>query len=120
MKPLVLIVEDDVAIRESLRDLLVDEGYRVAEAGHGGEALRALEIERPAMMLLDLWMPVMTGGQLYERLQQRPEWASIPIVIVTAATDPAPADGIEILRKPLRLEALLATLRKYLSSDLAK
>ena len=115
MKPLVLIVEDDVAIRESLRDLLTDEGYRVAEAANGVEALTALGKEQPALILLDLWMPVMTGGQLYEHLRENSEWAQIPVVVVTAANDPAPSKDLEILRKPLRLEELLATIKKYLS-----
>jgi CheY-like chemotaxis protein len=115
MKPLVLIVEDDAAIRESLHDLLADEGYRVAEAANGAEALSSLANEPPALILLDLWMPVMTGGQLYEKLRERPDWAAIPIVVVTAANDPAPSEEIEVLRKPLRLEELLTSIKKYLS-----
>ena len=114
MRKLVLIVEDDVAIRESLRDLLDDEGYAVAEAANGAEALALLEKQRPELILLDLWMPVMTGGQLYERIRERADWAKIPIVVVTAANDAPPSKDLEILRKPLRLEDLLATIRKYL------
>ena len=109
MTPLILIVEDDTAIRESLRDLLIDEGYRVAEAAHGGEALAAVEREMPSLILLDLWMPVMTGGEFLARFN-----APVPVVILTAG-DEGPA-GCPTLRKPMTLEQLLSAVKLALSA----
>lgn len=110
MKPLILIVEDDLAIRESLRDLLLEEGYRVAEAAHGGEALEQLAREAPSLILLDLWMPVMTGGEFLERLE-----APLPVLILTAANEDGPP-GYVTLRKPIGLERLLSTVADAISA----
>jgi len=113
MTPLILIVEDDLPIRESLRDLLTEEGYRIAEADHGAHALELLEKEPPALILLDLWMPVMTGGELLTRLRAEPRWASLPVVILTAANEDADP-SLTTLRKPVGLEMLLSTVAEKL------
>jgi len=107
--PLILIVEDDLAIRESLRDLLVEEGYRVAEADHGAQALERLAEETPSLIILDLWMPVMTGGELMEKLRADARWASLPVLVLTAANEEADP-ALTTLRKPVGLETLLAAV----------
>ena len=112
MSALILIVEDDQPIRESLRDLLTDEGYRVAEAAHGAEALERMEAEIPSLIILDLWMPVMTGGELRERLQADPRWAKVPILVLTAANE---VTDLPTLRKPVGLRALLSAVAAKLS-----
>lgn len=63
--PLILLVEDDVAIREAVSECLSAEGYRVDAASDGAEALaRLADGERPALLVLDLVMPVMNGAEL--------------------------------------------------------
>jgi CheY-like chemotaxis protein len=117
MGKLILVVEDDLAIRDSLRELLEDEGYRVVDAVHGGEAIERLEAELPSLILLDLWMPVMTGGQLLERLRSDPRWSRIPVVLLSAASDISIAEGVvESLKKPVRLDVLLKTVARYLGA----
>src|SRR3954471_2530257 len=106
-----LVIEDDDAIRESLVEILGEEGYRVlsAENGQRGiEALRAAGSELPSMILLDLTMPVMNGIEFLDQVKLHPEWKDIPVVVFTAAggrDKPALAQGF--LRKPLQLEDLL-------------
>jgi len=109
VSPLILIVEDDLPIRESLRDLLLEEGYRVSEADHGAEALERLAEETPALVIVDLWMPVMTGGELIERMRAEPRWAPVPVLVLTAANDEADP-ALTTLRKPVGLETLLAAV----------
>ncbi len=116
MTPLILIVEDDAAIRESLRDLLLDEGYRVAEAAHGAEALERLSSEMPSLMIVDLWMPVMTGGELLARLAADPRFASVPVVVLTAANEQG-RPGCTVLRTPVGLDRLLSTVAEKLSAE---
>ncbi|MDP9054028.1 MAG: response regulator [Acidobacteriota bacterium] len=84
MKNKALVVEDDLASREVLVRLLRNDGWLVAEAGNGIEALAELARDRPGVVLLDLMMPEMDGFEFLERVGRHAEWKSIPVVVVTA------------------------------------
>src|ERR1039458_2805429 len=104
--PRVLLVEDDADIRDLLAGFLEDEGFTVATAPNGKEALAWLGTHpAPRVILLDLWMPVMTGEEFREVQMRDPVLAAIPVVIITAATDGpqrATALGVEgWIRKPV-------------------
>lgn len=115
----VLIVEDDPDIRESLRDVLEEEGYVVTSATNGREGLdRISEIERPCLVLLDLLMPLMDGSEFLARLRQTNAHATTPVVIVSAWTDEArrvrgATQGF--LQKPVSVSSLIETVRKFCS-----
>jgi DNA-binding response OmpR family regulator len=118
----VLIVEDDVDIRECLGELLEDRGYKVLLAGTGAEALDELSRADalPAIILLDLMMPVMDGWQFRAEQRKREAWDSIPVVIISAH-DHARANTDSIgafayLRKPLNLNQLLAVVETAYAS----
>ncbi|MGK9235185.1 response regulator [Inquilinus limosus] len=81
----VLVVEDDAATRAMMRRLLVAEGWQVAEAGDGRAALERMERERPDLILLDLMMPEMDGFEFLAACRKVPDYAGIPVIIVTAA-----------------------------------
>lgn len=81
----VLVVEDDAATRMMMRRLLVGEGWKVAEAGDGREALARMGRERPDLVLLDLMMPEMDGFEFIAACRKVPEFTGIPVIIVTAA-----------------------------------
>jgi CheY-like chemotaxis protein len=113
----VMIVEDDADIREALTALLVETGYSVACAGDGEDALRQLKAgARPAVVLLDLMMPVMTGAEFRQAQLADPELAGIPIVVLTAAgrfRERAAALGAAAaFPKPFEVHDLLATLAR--------
>ena len=80
----VLIVEDDANLREMLRRTLETEKWRVAEAGHGAAALEQIRAHIPAVILLDLMMPVMDGFELLAELHKNERWRRIPVVVITA------------------------------------
>ena len=80
----VLIVEDDANLREMLRRTLEAEDWPVAEAEHGRAALESIRARRPAVVLLDLMMPVMDGFELLAELRQNEDWRTIPVVVITA------------------------------------
>ena len=114
-------MEDDTDLREALSEILRDEGYAVAGASHGLEALQLLrgEFHRPALILLDLTMPVMNGWQ-FRALQRRdPRFADIPVVVLSAgdhlADQMGPLEIQEYMRKPIDLVHLLATIERYCS-----
>src|SRR3982074_3818832 len=81
----ILVVEDDPDIRAALTQILSDDGYAVATAANGQEAIDHLRrTSPPALILLDLMMPVMDGWQFRSHQKQDPALKSIPVVIVTA------------------------------------
>ncbi|HST88389.1 MAG TPA: response regulator, partial [Ktedonobacterales bacterium] len=82
----VLVVDDDRGLRETLRALLELEGYEVALAGDGLDALRALEGLSPDAILLDLMMPRMNGEEFVQELSRRGRRAEFPIIILSADT----------------------------------
>ena len=114
----VLVVEDDDDVRDAVAASLRDEGYDVAEAENGRLALEWLQSNAdPCLVLLDLWMPVMTGMELHAVMSQDPRLAAVRLVVVSAAGD-AKAQAqqmgaIGFLRKPLDLHDLLATVERY-------
>lgn len=115
---LILIVEDDFLLRESLSLILAGEGYRVAVAENGAEALKRLHTgERPHLILLDLLMPVIDGWKLCEELKCHPELAAIPVVIMSAAGElkdrPLPPGAADYLQKPAETAALLSAVARH-------
>ncbi len=80
----ILIVDDDETIRRALDRTLRKQGWRIIQAGDGAEALQRLDHERPALILLDLMMPVMDGLEFLEHLREHEQWKTIPVVVLTA------------------------------------
>jgi CheY-like chemotaxis protein len=80
----ILVVEDEPELRELLRRTLKKAGWSVREASNGREALDQLAHVRPALIVLDLMMPIMDGFEFLQELRKRPEWQSIPVLVVTA------------------------------------
>ena len=78
-----LVVEDEEPIREVIRDVLEDNGYRVLSAANGVEALATLERHKPDAVVLDLLMPVMHGWEFMETYFEKTGGESIPIVVVS-------------------------------------
>jgi CheY-like chemotaxis protein len=115
----ILVVEDDFFIRDLLIELLEEEGYPVASAANGQEALAYLETatELPALILLDLMMPVMDGQQFLQRQQRDLRLQPIPVVVLTASTDntllPEEFEPTGYMAKPIELHRLLDTVATY-------
>lgn len=105
----VLIVEDDRCIRESLSELLADEGFSVSTAEHGGQALTLLRGGlRPAVVLLDLMMPIMDGWKFLEIIRADNDFQLLPVIVVSAAHGKCtPVGATAYLNKPVSLDALL-------------
>lgn len=85
MAPHILVIDDDPSIREVLSDVLSDEGYAVNSASNGAEGLIAIDHSLPALVLLDMRMPVLDGWGFARTLRDR--GLSIPIIVMTAAQD---------------------------------
>jgi CheY-like chemotaxis protein len=111
----VLIVEDDASLREMLRRTLEAEAWPVAEAEHGRAALESIRARRPAVILLDLMMPVMDGFELLAELRKSEEWRSIPVVVITAM-DLSPEDR----RRLAGLTERIVEKGAYVPAELAR
>jgi CheY-like chemotaxis protein len=113
----VLIVEDEEDLRELMRDALQMRGYSVVTAEEGTDALRKLDdIGPPCVILLDLLMPGMNGWDLFEKLRERPELSSVPVIIHSSASSRAPAGVTRVLQKPLAFERLISVVAEYCSN----
>jgi CheY-like chemotaxis protein len=110
--PRVLIVEDDVDIRETLGDLLQTEGYETAAAGNGLEALAAARRARPDLIVLDLMMPVMDGWQFRSEQRQDPALAAIPVIVISASAGSRAIDADTYLEKPFSLDRLVEAVAR--------
>jgi CheY-like chemotaxis protein len=113
---LVLVVDDDLGIRETVRDIVELEGYRAVLAADGGEALARAAENDPCVILLDMRMPEVDGWEFARRYRAETT-KTAPIVVMTAARDAAQwarevgADGV--LSKPFDLRDLLALLDRF-------
>jgi CheY-like chemotaxis protein len=113
----IMVVEDDPHLRESLSDLLVDEGVRVFCAGNGLSALSYLRSgTRPCVILLDLMMPLIDGRTFLEEKAKDPALRDIPVVVHTALSPEETSwlrSAQEVLRKPLDEEVLVEVVRRH-------
>jgi DNA-binding response OmpR family regulator len=121
--PLVLLVEDEETLRKVLRSLLERDGFEVAEAADGAEALSAVDRLSPDAIVLDLNLPVLDGYDVLSRLRTRSTSATLPVLVLTANGDEASETRAlkmganEFLTKPFRPRALAARLKLLLSRD---
>jgi CheY-like chemotaxis protein len=109
----ILLVEDDELLRGAMKMVLEWEGYRVACAGDGLEALDYLRGgERPALIVLDVMLPVLDGVQFREEQRRDPGLADVPVVVVSALDPVDCPDAAAHIRKPFAAEELLDAVRR--------
>ena len=114
----ILVVDDDPDLREFLKLVLTSMGFEVTSAANGQEALDDMEDHDPDLILLDMKMPVMNGWEFCRALEGRD--SRPPIVVVTAAPDPA-GRAAEVhaegwLGKPFEYDDLEAMVRRFAKS----
>src|SRR5512143_3474554 len=121
----ILIVDDEVGIRELLSEILQDEGYRVSVAENATEARSYRARQQPALVLLDIWMPDTDGVTLLR------EWAAsgqltMPVVMMSGhgtietAVEATKIGAFDFLEKPVGLQKLLGTVSRALKTAMAK
>src|SRR6188474_3284591 len=118
MKPRVLVIDDEAAIRDSLKMILEYEDYQFVGAASGLEALDVIRRERPDIVLLDIKMPGMDGMEVLRKIRALDE--GLPIVMISGHGNTATAveairsGAIDFLDKPLSSERVIVTLRNVL------
>ena len=117
---LILLVEDNDNNRMLVRDVLQASGYRVVEAENAEDGLRIAAEQRPALILMDIQLPVMDGYEASRRIKANPALQHIPIIAVTSyalSGDDVKAFAAgcdDYVAKPFSPRALLAKVREYL------
>lgn len=117
----ILVVDDAPPNVKLLRLILRDAGYRVLEASSGPEALDILRREKPDAMVLDVRMPGMTGYEVCQAVRRDPEFATLPVIMVTALSLPEErirgieAGATDFISKPFNRKELLARLQASLA-----
>ena len=107
----ILLVEDDELIRRAMRMVLEWEGYKVDCAGNGQEALDYLRAgNRPSLIVLDVMMPVLDGEQFRREQARDANLASIPVIVVSAATFAESVNAARHIRKPFEVQELLEAI----------
>lgn len=106
----VLVVDDEPMVRDTLGQVLTDEGYVVDLAVDGETALERVHAMRPDAILLDLMMPGMNGRQFLQALREQPAYDSVPVMIMTAVHGleiSATLGASEVVEKPFNVDELL-------------
>jgi putative two-component system response regulator len=117
----ILVVEDNDALRVGICEMLMLDGYQAIEARSGMEAVEAIEIITPDLILSDVMMPEMDGFDLYSAVRDRADLVTIPFIFLTARSDPAyffkgRTLGVDdYLTKPVTREELVTAIRSRLS-----
>ena len=121
MSKRILVVEDQEDNRRILRDLLTRSGFAITEAENGEEALAAIEMERPDLILMDIQLPVLDGHEATRRIKADPQLRTIPIIVITSyalSGDEAKAReaGCDAyVAKPFSPRQLLAKIKECLT-----
>ena len=115
----VLIVDDDDSLRQSLAECLIYEGFHVAVAANGQEALNYLQLNehKPGLILLDLMMPVISGKEFRRNQLLNAELSKIPVILLSAGrpsvdliNEIAPQG---VIKKPFDLDKLISIITKF-------
>jgi two-component system nitrogen regulation response regulator NtrX len=121
MKPRILVIDDEAAIRESLKMILEYENYEFVGASSGPEGVAAVQRERPDLVLLDIKMPAMDGMEVLRKLRSLDE--ALPVVMISGhgttatAVEAIKAGAVDFLDKPLSSERVIVTLHNVLQQQ---
>ena len=111
--PTVLIVDDDHRLRETISELLAEDGYRVLTASHGANALESMRGQHVCMVLLDLMMPTKSGWQVLAELLDNPQLPRVPVGVISALVTETPLGTVGVLQKPFDLDRLLSLVHTH-------
>ena len=111
----ILICDDDEGILDMLELILEETGYRIIPVKNSLEIYEEIEKQQPDLILLDLWMPVLSGDQVLRTLRKNPETQSLPVIVISASREGAriaqEAGADLFLAKPFDLETLVSTVQ---------
>jgi DNA-binding response OmpR family regulator len=123
IRPRVMLVDDDAAVRSAVSGALAGEGYDVACLGDAEEALRQALAEPPSVVLLDVSMPRLDGWELCEILRRQSQTREVPVLFITGRTDvrdritAMQVGGTDFISKPFHAKDLRAKVRALVGRE---
>lgn len=118
----ILVIDDDPAVTDLMSRYLEREGFRVRTAASGKEGLEQVRREKPDAVTLDVMMPEMDGWAVLAALKENPDWAEIPVVMMTFLDDPKQSYSLgasDFLKKPVRRETVIQLLARHVGDPAA-
>ncbi|HXV82307.1 MAG TPA: UDP-3-O-acyl-N-acetylglucosamine deacetylase [Candidatus Binatia bacterium] len=116
----ILIVDDEDKVRESVREVLGDEGYRVVDTADGTRVLELVEQEKPGLVLLDIWMPEIDGIDLLKQIKSKAPATHVVMISghgnIHTAVMATKAGAFDFIEKPVSLHGLLSTAQRALGA----
>jgi two-component system OmpR family response regulator len=117
----ILVVDDHAPTREAYASFLLDCGYRVVEAGHGGEAILHIHRQRPHAVLMDILMPGLDGVETALSLRERMPGAHMPLIAVTASQSVVETGRLHalfdaVLLKPCAPDVIASCVRSVMDA----
>ena len=113
----ILLVEDDPDVRDSLQDILEDEGFDVVPASNGKQAIDFLTLNDPPradLVILDLLMPMVSGWEVLQHMSADRRLVDVPVIVLSAIVTPRPPRAQGFVRKPFSVEAFVGEIRGVL------
>jgi CheY-like chemotaxis protein len=118
---LILVADDEFLLADMLANFLTDEGHEVTTAAHGVIALQMIRERRPAMVITDFMMPLMTGLELAQAIRADAALEGLPVILVSGAQGGTAREHGELFAavfdKPYDLQAMLVAVNKILAPD---
>ncbi len=115
----ILICDDDEGILDMLEIVLEGSGYHTIPVQNSLNLYDVIERENPDLLLLDLWMPVLSGDQVLISLRKNPQTKQLPVIVISASRDgeqiAADAGANEFMPKPFDLDYLLEKIKQYVN-----
>jgi CheY-like chemotaxis protein len=114
----VLVVDDEFGVAEVLQAILEDEGYRVVTAINGKQGMARLAEGPPDIVLLDFMMPIMDGAAMLAAMKADPDYAPIPVVMMSSLSEDVIAESatgyVGFIRKPFLMKQVVETIARLL------
>ena len=118
--PLILVVDDEEGIYQTLKEVLADEGYETIHTSDGADALSLIEAKSPDLVMLDIWLPGRDGLDILTQI--RSSHTNLPVIMIsghatiTTAVKATQLGAFDFLEKPLDLETTLQKVKAALGS----
>lgn len=115
---IILVVDDELGVTESLNALLSDEGYHVLTAANGHQGMEKLAGLNPDLVMIDLMMPVMDGPAMLHAIKSDPQYQELAVIMMSSVAEPILSRSCSgysaFLRKPLKADEVLGALTRLL------
>ena len=114
METKVLVIDDEQDMRVYLANILQEHGYSVVMAADGFEGIEIAKSERPALVVLDLVMPIQSGTDFYRKFSRDPDLSEIPVIVVSgvAGRDLAVKRPVAVFDKPIDPDRFIDAVKK--------